>query len=95
VDGVPVIYNKIGGTNTAAANSAVIEVDGSQYIVTTTKGGVDGTGAQGDAVSDASLREAIKQIRGLGSMGGPTNATPSITTTTPSINLPGVTVQGI
>jgi hypothetical protein len=76
VDGVPVIYNKIGGTTTAAANSAVIEVDGSKYIVTTGKVGVDGTKPQGDAVSDASIREAITQIRGLGTMGGPSNATP-------------------
>ncbi|WOL31302.1 beta-lactamase enzyme family protein [Microcoleus phage My-WqHQDG] len=73
VDGVEVTYN-----STVAANSAVIEVDGSQYIVTTTKSGVDGTQPQGDAVSDASIRAAIGQIRGLGTMGGPSNATPII-----------------
>ena len=78
VDGIPVIYNKIGGTTTNAANSAVIEVDGSKYIVTTTKGSVDGTSGQGDAISDAALREAIKQIKGLGNMGGPSNATPTV-----------------
>lgn len=78
VDGVQVIYNKVGGTSTTAANSAVIEVDGSKYIVTTTKQGVSGTTSQGDAVSDASLREAITQIRGLSTMGGPSNETPVI-----------------
>jgi beta-lactamase class A len=77
VDGIPVIYNKIGGTTTAA-NTAVIEVNGSKYIITTTKGGVDGTSGQGDAISDAALREAIKQIKGLGNMGGPSNATPTV-----------------
>jgi enamine deaminase RidA (YjgF/YER057c/UK114 family) len=76
VDGVGVTYNKVGGTSTAAANSAVIEVDGSQYIVTTAKSGVDGTKSQGDAISDASIKAAISQIRGLSTMGGPSNATP-------------------
>lgn len=76
VDGIPVIYNKIGGTSTSASNSAVIEVDGNKYIVTTGKVGVNGTTAVGDAVSDASIREAITQIRGLSTMGGPSNATP-------------------
>jgi hypothetical protein len=78
VDGVPVIYNKVGGTSTTTANSAVIEVGGSRYIVTTGKVGVDGTGSEGDAISDISIRAAIKQIQGLDAMGGPSNDTPVI-----------------
>lgn len=81
VDGVPVIYNKVGGTSTSAANSAVIEVGGSRYIITTGKAGVDGTGSAGDAVSNASIRAAIKQIKGLDAMGGPSNDTPVIAPT--------------
>lgn len=87
VDGVPIIYNKIGDTDTVASNSAVIEVGGSKYIITTTKTGVDGTGAQGDTISDASLREAIKQIKGLSALGGPNNSIPNVPA--------GIKVEGI
>jgi beta-lactamase class A len=81
VDGAQVIYNKVGGTTTTAANSAVVEVDGSRYIVTTARQGIDGTSTQGDAISDASIKEAIKQIRGLDAMGGPSNDMPVIAPT--------------
>ena len=78
VDGATVKYNKIGGTSTAAANSAVVEVDGAKYIITTGKGGVDGTGAEGDAISDAAMSAAIKHIRELNKMGGPSNDIPNV-----------------
>jgi len=94
VDGVSVEYNKVGGTSTSASNSAVIKVDGSRYIVTTGKGGVDGTKPQGDAVSDASIREAISQIRNLGKMGGPSNSTPEQELTLPT-TLQNVEVKAI
>ena len=94
VDGASVEYNKVGGTSTSASNSAVIKVDGSRYIVTTGKGGVDGTKPQGDAVSDASIREAINQIRNLGKMGGPSNSTPQQDLTLPT-TLQNVEVKAI
>jgi Beta-lactamase enzyme family len=85
VEGATVIYNKIGGTSTSASNSALVEVDGSRYIITTGKAGVDGTKPQGDAISDSSLREAVNQIRGLTVMGGPTNNPPQVDIAVPGL----------